>query len=286
MGCDIHLVIQVLNRAGVWETRHNLLWSHDSELATAARTRNYHLFHILAGVRGSPFEELHAQLGIGELRGLPADMPVATAEDDEVTNELSGDDTHSVSWLTIAELNRYKWQQDGQVQLNAHTSFDSYSTWKFLGHAEPRGNMRDPKLLVTITEQEAARLYECCHYVKIEDARGDYTWIDCKLASVNINVPVSEITDNLFAQEQIAKWAAAFPPLPYEENEAAVEALVRSRAPADHSPEQLEVYVDLHYYIRPAQSCDDWCEKVMPVMRGLSRDGKGEDVRVVFGFDN
>lgn len=106
MGCDIRAAIE-RRVDGHWRADHPL------EL-----DRNYHLFGILAGVRR------HHE-PIAQPRGLPADLDPASCSKpwhkdpthryyDPKYSCLGGEDEfgdHSHSWLTLAELRTYGWDQ-------------------------------------------------------------------------------------------------------------------------------------------------------------------------------
>lgn len=103
MGCDIHSYAEV---------RHNGRWRHaDGPIVTPIDEwadpsepfgwRGYNMFGFLAGVRNRNMPLIR------EPRGLPDDVS------DEVRNEHGGDPTlwHSASWLTLAELLDYDYDQ-------------------------------------------------------------------------------------------------------------------------------------------------------------------------------
>lgn len=104
MGCDIHAAIE--RRDGT-HRQHGV----DAEcwrfVAPLELGRNYHLFGILAGVR----EHRHPQ--ITPQRGLPTDVDRASRTREEDINDDSYQDfgDHSFSWLTLAELRAYDWEQ-------------------------------------------------------------------------------------------------------------------------------------------------------------------------------
>jgi len=89
MGCDIHLIVERRDDAGVW---HTLPVPHQTmEVLTQ---RCYDVFGVLAGVRRSgPV--------IAEPRGLPTDHSLTWMSEDELERAL-GD--HSFSWLLPEEI--------------------------------------------------------------------------------------------------------------------------------------------------------------------------------------
>ena len=116
MGCDIHAFTEV-KRGGKWVEAD--LWCTNPEYATADEEekkytnpmyvpygthiciddRNYALFGVLAGVRGSGLPR------ISEPKGLPEDASPNVAED----ARRWGIDGHSHSWLTLKELKEFNW---------------------------------------------------------------------------------------------------------------------------------------------------------------------------------
>jgi hypothetical protein len=90
MGCDIHSYVEIRN-GNQWESSLNEVFDY----------RNYGLFGFLADVRNYSHSPV-----IAEPRGLPDDVsPELRAEYDE------WGDCHSTSWLTLAELLAYDYDQ-------------------------------------------------------------------------------------------------------------------------------------------------------------------------------
>src|SRR5215813_8323405 len=98
MGCDIYgwVEIKAYPDEDNWKRALNI---------EAVLGRNYAVFGVLFGVRNST--------GIAPLaagRGLPADTNEAIRAD---YNEW-GANAHSASFVTLAELDAYDWEQEGQ----------------------------------------------------------------------------------------------------------------------------------------------------------------------------
>lgn len=133
MGTDIHLFVEV-RKNGVWhrvnpprvmdEFIAELVAAHpqDSYYSTCAKvlwydTRNYSVFAILANVRnGHGFAGVLTGEGfnfISTPRGLPCDLSVEVRQAIDDCGEHGdlwiGD--HSVSWLTLAEIDAFDWKQ-------------------------------------------------------------------------------------------------------------------------------------------------------------------------------
>ena len=125
MGCDIHMHIEVKQADGPWK-RHDWLAKYsDGTYEDGSRRvkwgdafndvfyigRNYDLFAVLANVRnGRGFAGCKTSEGfniISEPRGLPDDVS------DEVLAESTdmGCDGHSHSWLDIAEIKAFDFDQ-------------------------------------------------------------------------------------------------------------------------------------------------------------------------------
>ena len=130
MGCDIHFHIEV-KKDTVWQ-HHDWREPHKQGVYNDSSTkydygtmfenplwisRNYDLFAILADVRnGYGFAGVKTGDGfipISQPRGLPADVTA------EVRSESDGwgCDGHSHSWLTLAELQAYDWDEQSTQQL-------------------------------------------------------------------------------------------------------------------------------------------------------------------------
>lgn len=137
MGTDIHLAVERRNSSGQWERvlppadYKQSAWVEEYHAEKGIpfdeydrkqwyNDRNYRLFAILANIRngygfaGVPIWK--AIQPIAKPRGLPLDMSPEVqklASDDEYNeNDISLGD-HSFSWLTLAELQAYPWNQGG-----------------------------------------------------------------------------------------------------------------------------------------------------------------------------
>lgn len=97
MGCDIHLFVEK-RVGGVWV---DITEKEDDP------GRSYLLFACLAGVRNS-----HDVTPVAEPRGIPSDASPAVHEHVAAW----GDDLHSKSWLTLAELLTYDWPDSADWQ--------------------------------------------------------------------------------------------------------------------------------------------------------------------------
>lgn len=96
MGCDIHIATEKrVDDKWVMVTR--AFWN------TAARTRNYHRFAALAGVRGDGPPP----------RGLPDDISDST----RLFRDEWGDDGHSDSWLPLHDAARL-WLETERGEVN------------------------------------------------------------------------------------------------------------------------------------------------------------------------
>lgn len=119
MGCDIHMTAEYRNAAGGWVNNDlvrgdkydpNDISNYENP-AKPYDGRNYDLFSILADVRnGYGFAGAPTGVGfkpIAPPRGLPDD---ATAIYRDWVAQW-GDDGHSHSWFTVADLMAYDWTQ-------------------------------------------------------------------------------------------------------------------------------------------------------------------------------
>lgn len=140
MGCDIHLAVEV-RRNGRWqreaivpeafrdpyyvEQAAKSLSSYYTKWAERQwyHDRNYEVFAILANVRNYGYIA-----PISEPRGLPEDMDLETAKLSYEHPDHDEDDIdlgdHSMSWLTLAELQAYPWQ--GRVTQGGIVSLDEF----------------------------------------------------------------------------------------------------------------------------------------------------------------
>jgi len=271
MGTDIHVLIQCRDRRGEWYTRHDLTGRRETELESAARDRNYWLFHLLAGIRGGPFTEAHHVLGLeGKLRGVPEELA------DRENALMCG--YHSTSFFTCAELERYPWTLG--IPRSAHVRLENYVEWKRRPELnEPIGYNDNPPFTMSMDQADA--LLECCTVAEIHETSSIENYTIYPIVAVDAEKLASKV--GLFRVDEkikILQWAQYHPPVEYDDP-AALEALYRA-----NRGHRLDVEVEAKWELSPAQGCRLWYEKVMPVVRDLSRDGRGDDVRVVFGFDN
>lgn len=93
MGCDIHGAIE-------YYAKHRDRWNHERNITV---DRWYNLFGVLAGVRNY----VNA-IPIAEPKGLPKDIDYITEDHFEVWIY----NAHSMSWLTLRELQEYDWEQE------------------------------------------------------------------------------------------------------------------------------------------------------------------------------
>lgn len=94
MGCDIHFTV---------ERRHEGQWVHqptDLEIS-----RNYRLFSILAGVRGT-------ETPIAPPRGIPADAAPETLAAIGDPHDFDNCCMGPFSWLTFTEIIQHPWDYD------------------------------------------------------------------------------------------------------------------------------------------------------------------------------
>ena len=114
MGCDIHLYTEIkrhVNDTDMWVNadywsinpyykycdEEDKKWEKELEVVSIYQGRNYELFDILAGVRGSGLNKISAP------KGLPVDVcDIVKAESDRW-----GSDGHSHSYFTLKELIDY-----------------------------------------------------------------------------------------------------------------------------------------------------------------------------------
>jgi hypothetical protein len=123
MGCDIHVYIEKrLRPEDAWQLDENHTVAHDDDdeprylEQVSATNRDYHLFGILAGVRGGR-NPLFPQ------RGIPKDATEILAEYAE------GPDWHSHSWLTLAQFKKCLEKAENYYP-NNNKSTDAFYSWK------------------------------------------------------------------------------------------------------------------------------------------------------------
>lgn len=139
MGCDIHFHVEKKDENGKWISADR--WTVDPyECGDQEdigikwddrfyRSRNYDLFGILANVRnGRGFAGVPTGTGfnpISEPRGLPEDV---SPEVKAISDRWDGNG-HSHSWLTLAELLAYDWNQTtkhtGMVNMLSFAEFQA-----------------------------------------------------------------------------------------------------------------------------------------------------------------
>ena len=138
MGCDIHLYVEK-RISGIWFSADE--WTQDKyetepKLEVAYKNRfysgrNYDLFAILANVRnGSGFAGVKTGDGFNPIcmpLGLPPDVTPEVRDD----SNRWGDDGHSHSYLTVAELLAYDWtqstRQQGWLDAASYCKWSGYS---------------------------------------------------------------------------------------------------------------------------------------------------------------
>lgn len=110
MGCDIHLYVEIKSK-GKW-----LLYNQPGV------SRNYSLFAKMANVRNQG----GAVTPISEPRGLPEDISEAT----KVCFDYDEPDAHSMSYLTLIEINRLEkwWKESNSLEKQ---SFNQVFGWLF-----------------------------------------------------------------------------------------------------------------------------------------------------------
>lgn len=137
MGCDIHLYVEKRGDDGVWQSAEGL-WTHEDDdvaLDTPWRDRFYHgrnydLFAILANVRnGYGFAGVTTGRGFNVIsgpRGLPEDCDARIKS----VSDSWGQDGHSHSHHTLAELLAFDWTQVAQkIGVVDALTFYRWSLW-------------------------------------------------------------------------------------------------------------------------------------------------------------
>ena len=140
MGCDIHFYTETKTDgrwqpADQWEPNEYAGEEGETDLRVPYEKafyhdRNYNLFAILADVRnGRGFAGCDTGDGfvpIDDPRGLPEDVTDLVKAD----ADRWGDDGHSHSWFTVAELLQYDWTQTTKLRgyLSAH-EFWRWNRW-------------------------------------------------------------------------------------------------------------------------------------------------------------
>lgn len=123
MGCDIHFYVEKKDENGKWVSVDKWStdpWECDEQDYIDVKSedsfyhdRNYLLFGILAHVRD------RRVVSISLPRGLPEDIsPEVKKRSDDY-----GGDGHSHSWLTLAELMAYDWNEAMKTSFHGLTPF-------------------------------------------------------------------------------------------------------------------------------------------------------------------
>ena len=118
MGCDIHMHVEYYNNwSHKWVIGDYFALMPDSTLDDPQYSlmpiydaRNYYLFSVLAGVRGSAYNNQ-----IDGPRGLPEDVSELVAE----KHMIWGIDAHSASYLTLRELiefDMHDWDEEEEPE--------------------------------------------------------------------------------------------------------------------------------------------------------------------------
>lgn len=257
MGCDIHLYVETRNANGEWVnvpakghmplTDFHTKYGYDPDWFEG---RSYDTFAILANVRnGHGFAGVKTGDGfrpIAKPRGLPKDTSA------EVRRGAVdwGIDGHSHSWLTVAEIDAYDWDQEtfregvvGPVQFCVHLHQGSPNSWS---GGVGGGN-------VAHIDNNQMRRYICTTYFgeTISGANRD----------MDFSVP-----------EDFAMASAT----------REVEC-VGMTPPDDEFDPQKSYYTAVRWGIRYKDAAAWFYNTLLPKLRDL---GDPENVRIVFWFDN
>lgn len=157
MGCDIHAYVEVRN-GDVWKSAD--VWTEEdgwfSANPTVYNDRNYSLFAILAGVRnGVGFAGCKTGEGFNPI-SIPRGLPVDVSFEVKRCSDLWGSDGHSHSWLTIAELKAYNWDQETRRQ--GFVTPKEYKVFKANGRPDSWCGWCGGSSVEHLTESEMGRL--------------------------------------------------------------------------------------------------------------------------------
>jgi hypothetical protein len=168
MGCDIHLYVEKrANQSHDWESADKWTKDRDDSVMRVDQEfydgRNYRLFSILANVRnGHGFAGVKTGDGfvpISEPRGLPSDVSPNVA----ALSESWGEDGHSHSYLTVAEIMAFDWTQVSNLcGVLTGEEFEDWTRWgRARGHAPKgwSGGVTGPQVR-NITEEEMTEIVE------------------------------------------------------------------------------------------------------------------------------
>jgi hypothetical protein len=133
MGCDIHEYVEV-RKNGKWTSVD--VWEVNEENELEAKrwiniNRNYDLFAILADVRnGRGFAGIVTGEGfnpISKPKGLPADCDARIYQ----ASEWWGEDGHSHSWVSVAEILAFDWtQKTKQFGVVSAAQYEDWIRWR------------------------------------------------------------------------------------------------------------------------------------------------------------
>jgi hypothetical protein len=266
MGCDIHLYVE--KRADAFES---LVigqqwvsvdkWSPDPYAEDEGQSRlwvafddrmyfnrNYDLFAMLAGVRnGRGFAGIPTGTGfnsISEPRGLPEDVsPEVKAE-----SEAWGCDGHSHSWLTVAELLRYDWNQT--TKHTGMVNMWEFATFQKTGKPKAWCGDVSGRTIKKISNQEMAE--------RVYQNQG----------------PIDEFMH-----------ATALLANPDADPKEATQALVKVHEQTLEitKGDEFSYYTRIYWYETYSDAAGQFLIETLPKLQAL---GKPEDVRIVFFFDN
>jgi len=262
MGCDIHFYVEI-KKDEKWVSADK--WSADpydcGDLEDIGikwddrfyTGRNYDLFAMLANVRnGRGFAGVPTGTGfipIAEPRGLPED---ASPEVKAISDRWNGDG-HSHSWLTLAELLAYDWNQTTK-----HTGLVNLISFaEFMTKGKPPAwcGMVAGKYIKHISNEEMAE---------------------------RVALSQSSIAGYLEAASEYEK-AATSPEMESGPRAlTALEAMFKCDKETEAS-DGFSYYTRIYWHETYADAAGDFLDKYLPKLQAL---GKPEEVRIVFFFDN
>jgi len=179
MGCDIHFHVE-RRQHGEWiscdawnpitDGDYRGLYSLVRSGSSFYNDRNYDLFAMLANVRnGYGFAGLDTGDGFNVIampKGLPDDMSANVAEKAEWEVDLFG--CHSTSWLTLAEILAFDWNQT--TIKRGFVDGAEYEEWNSAGREEgqsPRGYSAE--IGPTMTRLSEKEMLEAINKIKGDD---------------------------------------------------------------------------------------------------------------------